>query len=151
MSGLRSVRAALMIALTWAIPWMVGGVAVNVFSGIGTTFRHQAVADIIHGLLVFAAAWAIIGAVNGLLFSLLLSTIGKRWRGGLNGLSVAVLGALAGSILPMAFFALLMPRGFTHLDGAVRGAVAVIALCAALGGLLGIATFAAARHNALER
>jgi hypothetical protein len=150
MSGLRSVRAALVIAIAWAIPWTVAGVVLNVFAGRRDLFQY-ATADIIRTVLIFAAAWALLGALNGLFFSLLLSTVGKRWRGGLDGLRVAALGAAAGSILPIAFFAVLVPRDFITYHGAPVVALAVVVLGAALGGMLGIATFAAARHEALDR
>ena len=151
MSAFRSVRAALTIALAWAIPWMIGGIAINVFAGIHGNFRYFALADIVRELLIFAAAWAFIGAVNGFLFSLMLSTVGKRWRGGLNGLSVGMLGAIAGSILPIAIFAAILPPGFAEKYQAVVAVLAVVLVGAGLGGLLGIATFAAARHEALDR
>jgi hypothetical protein len=64
---------------------------------------------------------------------------------------VALVGAIAGSTPPLVLIALLIARGSQAPSGAsVIVPIAFVALWGALGALLAVATFAAAKHEALE-
>ena len=144
------LRATLTIALTWAIPWMIGGVALSVALSRSRLGFDSPWPDLFRVLAVIAVLWAFVGAAQGLVFAIALWAIGRRWPRPLTGLSVALLGAIAGAIPPLVVIANLELRGAAAPDGLLMPVV-IIALFAALGALLAVATFAAAKHEALER
>ena len=135
------IRATLTIALTWAVPWMIGGTALSL-ALLGSRLGFA--------LALTAVLWGFVGAAQGLVFAIGLWAIGRRRPHALTGLTVALLGAIAGAAPPLVVIASAESRAGAAPDTIVLP-VAVIALFAALGALLGVATFAAAKHEALER
>jgi hypothetical protein len=148
----RSVRATLTIAIAWAVPWALGGAALSFLllrSRLGPFVLSTH--DLFSLLGMTLLTWGIGGAAQGVLFALILRTIGRHWRRPLTGLTVALLGAIAGSIPPLVLIALLIARrGQTPSGASVIAPMAIVALLGALGALLGVATFGAAKHEALE-
>jgi hypothetical protein len=148
----RSVRATLIIAIAWAIPWALGGAAFSFLllrSRLGPFVLSPP--ELFRVLGMALLMYGIAGAAQGVLFALILWTIGRHWRRPLTGLSVALLGAIAGSTPPLVLIALLIARGSQAPSGAsVIVPIAFVALWGALGALLAVATFAAAKHEALE-
>lgn len=134
-------RATLTIALTWAIPWMIGGTAFSL-ALLGSRLGF--------GLALTAVLWGVVGAAQGLVFAIALWAIGRRRPRPLTGLSVALLGAIAGAAPPVILIASAESRATVGPDSVLLP-IAVVALFAALGALLGVGTFAAAKHEALER
>jgi hypothetical protein len=147
----RRVRATLTIAAAWAIPWALGGAAFSFLllrSRIGPFTLSPP--ELFRVLGRFLLAWGVVGAAQGLLFALILWTVGRHWPR-LTGPSVALLGAIAGSTPPLIIMTLLFARvGHVPSGANAIAPLAVVALLGALGALLGVATFAAAKHEALE-
>jgi hypothetical protein len=139
------------MAVTWAIPWAVCGTAYSLLllrSGPGSLVVSPP--ELFRMLAIILLAWGIVGAAQGLLFGLILSTLGRHWPR-LTGPRVALLGAIAGSTPPLVLITLLFARVGHAPSGAIAIVpLAIIALLGALGALLGVATFAAAKHEALE-
>ena len=102
-------------------------------------------------LALTAVLWGFVGAAQGLVFAIGLWAIGRRRPQALTGLTVALLGAIAGAAPPLVVIASAASRDEAAPDSTILAPIAVIALFAALGALLGVATFAAAKHDALER
>lgn len=150
MSWLRRTRAALTITVVWAAAWIIVGLTISLI-GVGHQLATAGAREIMLVLALFAVGWGLVGAINGLAFSLVLSTLGHRWRRRLTGRSVALLGAMAGSIPPLLFIAIFFPRILTSGSNNFVLALAVLAILAVLGGLNAISTFAAARHEALGK
>src|SRR5437764_10727056 len=77
----RSVRATLTIAIVWAIPWALGGAA---FSLLLLRWRLGPFVLSTHDLFSLLGmtllTWGIAGAAQGVLFALILRTIGRHWR-----------------------------------------------------------------------
>jgi hypothetical protein len=106
--------------------------------------------DLLIALAIMAVLWGFVGAAQGLVFAIALWAIGRRRPRSLTGLSVALLGAIAGAAPPLVVIASAASRATVAPDN-VLPPIAVVALFAALGALLGLGTFAAAKHEALER
>ena len=136
------IRATVTIALSWAIPWMIGGTAFS----LALLGSHLGFA-----LALTAVLWGFVGAAQGLVFAIALWAIGRRRPRPLTGLGVALLGAIAGAVPPLIVIASAASRAEAAPDSTILAPVAVVALFAALGALLGVGTFAAAKHEALER
>jgi len=149
MTFLRRARASLVIACLWAIAWMAGGFLVTLWqylrfagtSGV-SVFRHE----VIGRLIALAIVWAVIGAVNGFFFSLILTTLGRRVRERLGKSTVAIFGALAGVVLPVLFGGLLLWSRMQADEWLpIKQVVAVAIVGAALGAVSALATFGLAR------
>ena len=136
------IRATVTIALSWAIPWMIGGTAFSL-----ALLRSR----LGFALALTAVLWGFVGAAQGLVFAIALWAIGRRRRRPLTGLGVALLGAIAGAAPPLVLIASAASHSGAEPDSTILPPIAVTALFAALGALLGVATFAAAKHEALER
>ena len=133
---LRRVRASLIIACLWAIGWATGGSLVTLIQYL----RFSHVLDF--SIVALAIVWAVIGAVNGFFFSLILTTLGRRVRERLGVLTVATFGALAGIVLPVIFGGLLLRARMQADEWLPIKQVVIIALVAAgLGAISAIATF----------
>ena len=144
------IRATVTIALTWAIPWMIGGTALSLALLWSRLAFNGSWPDLLRALVIMAVAWGFVGAAQGLVFAIALWAISRRRPRALTGLSVAVLGAIAGAMPPLVVIASAESRGGVA-PASVLLPIAVVALFAALGALLGVGTFAAAKHEALER
>jgi hypothetical protein len=107
-----------------------------------SVLRHE----FIGRLVALAIVWAVIGAVNGFFFSLILTTLGRRVRERLGKFTVATFGALAGVVLPVLFGGLLL-RARMQADEwlPIKQVVAVALVGAALGAVSALATFGLAR------
>ena len=142
---LRRVRASLIIACVWASAWATGGSLVTLLQYL--RFSHVLDFSIMRReifgrVAALAIVWAVIGAVNGFFFSLILTTLGRRVRERLGVLTVATFGALAGIVLPVIFGGLLLRARMQADEWLPIKHVVVIALVAAgLGAISAIATF----------
>jgi hypothetical protein len=107
-----------------------------------SVLRHE----FIGRLVALAIVWAVIGAVNGFFFSLILTTLGRRVRERLGKFTVATFGAFAGVVLPVLFGGLLL-RARMQADEwlPIKQVVAVALVGAALGAVSALATFGLAR------
>jgi len=148
MTFFRRARASLTIAFAWAIAWVIGGCLVSVAQYLrfmSTAFPMRR-GDIIGRFFALALIWAVIGAVNGFFFSLILTTLGRRARERLAVLRIAAFGALAGAVLPVLFGGLLL-RARMQADEwlPIKQVVAVAIIGAGLGAISAIATFGLAR------
>jgi len=154
MSFFRRARASLTIAFAWAIAWMMGGFLVSVVQYlrfIPTTFPMRR-SEILGRFLALSLIWAVIGAVNGFFFSLILTTLGRRTRERLGVLRIAAFGALAGVVLPVLFGGLLL-RARMQADEwlPIKQVIAVALVGAGLGAISAIATFGVARAPLTSR
>jgi len=149
MTFLRRARASVVIANTWAIGWMTVGTLI----GLWQILRRSIMLDLsmwrremLGPVLVLAVGWALVGAVNGLFFSLILTSLGRRVRERLGILTVATFGALAGVVLPLVFGGLLL-RARLQADEwlPIKQVVAIALIGAGLGAISAIATFGMAR------
>ena len=150
MSRFRRARAALTITGVWSVVWAVVGLTMSVLFGYGHELSTSPAAEVTRILTIALLIWALVGAINGLTFSVVLATLGRRWRRPLTGLSVALFGAISGSIPPLILMSILTQ---TIRNGGLPvfvEALAFTAVWASLGGFLGLATFGAARHEALQ-
>lgn len=149
MTFLRRARASLVIASLWAIAWMTGGFLVTFWQYLRLSIRldfSMLRSEIMGRLFALAMIWAVIGAVNGFFFSLILTTLGRRVRERLGILTIATFGALAGVVLPVLFGGLLLK--FRMQSGEtlpIREVLAVALVGAGLGAVSAIATFGLAR------
>lgn len=149
MTFLRRARASLVIACLWATAWMIGGCLVTLYQylRVATTmgfsvFRHE----IIGRLIALAAVWAVIGAVNGFFFSLILGTLGRRVRERLGVRTIAAFGALAGVVLPVLFGGLLLKFRMAAGESLpIREVIGIALVGAGLGAVSAVATFGLAR------
>jgi len=152
MTFFRRVRASLVIALAWAIAWMTGGflVAVSQYLRFARAVNLAMTASQIVGrLCALAVVWAVIGAVNGFLFSLILTTLGRRVRQRLGLFTVAAFGGLAGLVLPVVFGGLLLKFRMEAGEWLpIKEVVGIALVGAALGALSAMATFGLARGPA---
>jgi hypothetical protein len=130
---------------------MVGGTALSlvllgsrhVFNGPWTNLARA--------IVIMAVGWGFVGAAQGLVFAIALWAITRRRARPLTGLGVALLGAIAGAAPPLVVMASAVSRSGSAPNSTILLPLAVVGLFAALGALLGVATFAAAKHEALER
>jgi hypothetical protein len=149
MSFLRRARASVIIAGLWAIAWYIGGFLVNLWQYLRLSitlgfsiWRHGTIGR----MVALALVWAVIGAVNGFFFSLILTTLGRRRRERPGLLTVATFGALAGVVLPALFGGLLLK--FRMQSGEwlpIKQVIGVAIVGAGLGAVSAIATFGLAR------
>ena len=148
MTFLRRARASLIIACLWAIAWAAGGSLVTLWQylRISTPPFPMTRGPIFGRLFALALVWAVIGAVNGFFFSLILTTLGRRVRERLGKFTVATFGALAGVVLPAVFGGLLL-RSRMQADEwlPIKQVVAIALVGAALGAVSALATFGLAR------
>ena len=90
MRGLRGIRAALSIGVSWAIAWSIG-----------------------------RAIFAVVGGLNGILFSVVLATLPRRLRDRLRLPLVGAFGAFGGAVPPVAVsLAFLTQQAFDVSDAA---------------------------------
>jgi hypothetical protein len=129
---------------------MIGGTALSLALLWSRPALEQPWRDLLIALAIMAVLWGFVGAAQGLVFAIALWAIGRRRARPLTGLSVALLGAIAGAAPPLVVIASAASRATVAPDN-VLPPIAVVALFAALGALLGLGTFAAAKHEALER
>lgn len=144
MTFLRRARASLVIACLWSIAWATGGFLVSLWQYLRLSIlldfsiRRAALGR----LVALAVVWAVIGAVNGFFFSLILTTFGRRVRERLGVLTVAAFGALAGVVLPLVFGGLLLRSRMEAGEWLpIRQLIAVALVAAGLGAVSAIATF----------
>lgn len=146
MSFLRRARASLVIACLWAIAWMTGGLMVTLWQYLRIAMRVDLSImmrrELVGRLIALAIVWAIIGAVNGFFFSLILTTLGRRVRERLGVLKVAAFGALAGVVLPVLFGGLLLSARMQADEWLpIKQVIAIALVGAGLGAVSAIATF----------
>lgn len=148
MTFLRRARASLIIACLWAIAWAAGGSLVTLlqYLRISTAPFPITRGQIFGRLFALAIVWAVIGAVNGFFFSLILTTLGRRVHEWFGKFTVATFGALAGVVLPVVFGGLLL-RSRMQADEwlPIKQVVVVAIVGAALGAVSALATFGLAR------
>lgn len=153
MTFLRRARASLIIACLWAVAWMMGGFLISLwqflhFSNTGYSIERATLGR----LAALAVIWAVIGAVNGFFFSLILTTLGRRLRERLGVLTIGTFGALAGAVLPVVFGGLLlMSRMQADEWLPIRQVIAIALVGAGLGAVSAIATFGLARAPLTSR
>jgi hypothetical protein len=135
----RRLRAAAVLAVLWGAAWTVGGAALGMYR-----IRHGGMefdwvrsnADVLRYVILFSAAWGGIGAANGLAFSGVLATLGRRSAPPrITAARVAQWGATGGLVLPTLFlvFLALDEAADLHADTVVAflgGAATLGALCA---------------------
>jgi hypothetical protein len=145
MALIRRARAALVIAFAWAIAWTVGGflVALSQYLRFAKTLNVSWTRpQIIGRICALALVWAVIGAVNGFFFSLILGTLGRRVRERLGILNIAAFGSLAGVLLPVVFGGLLLKYRMQSGESLpIREVLGVALVGAVLGAISAIATF----------
>lgn len=150
MTFLRRARASLIIASLWAIAWAVGGALVTLWQYLRVSMKldlpMMTGREIIGRLIALAIVWAVIGAINGFFFSLILTTLGRRARERLGKLTVATFGALAGIVLPVIFGGLLLKSRMEAGEWLpIRQVIAIAIVGAALGAISALATFGLAK------
>lgn len=148
MTFLRRARASLVIACLWAVAWATGGFLVSLWQylRLSTALDFSIRRAAFGRLVALAVVWAVIGAVNGFFFSLILTTLGRRLRERLAVLPVAAFGALAGVVLPVIFGGLLLRSRMEAGEWLpIRQVIAVALVGAGLGAVSAIATFGLAR------
>jgi len=93
---LRRLRAAFSFAVLWAAVWLLVGMVVAWFSGW--------TADSLRNLPSwYPVLWTLLGASGGVIFALLLATLGRHHTlSDLSARGVARWGAAAGAALPIA-------------------------------------------------
>ena len=155
MSFFRRARASLIIACLWAFAWMTGGFLVTLWQYLRLSIRldfSMIRSEIIGRLFALSIVWAVIGAVNGFFFSLILTTLGRRMRERLGVLPVAAFGALAGIVLPVLFGGLLLGSRMQAGEWLpIKQVIAVALVGAGLGAVSAIATFGLARAPLTSR
>lgn len=110
--GLRRLRGAIGMGLTWGIAWALGGVLIGVLSTLGPAPFWDAVFRVFDAPL---PALAIPGFVGGVLFSLVLGVAGRRRR--FEELSLprfAAWGAFGGLLLALVPTVMVL-LGLAHL------------------------------------
>lgn len=124
---LRRLRGAMGMGLTWGIAWALGGLLFGLLSTLGPARFWNAIFAVFDAPL---PALAIPGFVGGVLFSLVLGTLGRRRR--FEELSLArfaAWGALGGLLLALVPAALVLV-GLAHLG---RPDASLLTLTLALG------------------
>lgn len=149
---LRRLKAAGVITIAWAIAWCLGGVVLGALSFLRLNVLLRGGLPVLEAgriVMFFALVWAAIGGINGLAFSTLLGILGPRRQGRLSMLTVAGLGAIAGSIIPLVIGLALLPIEirYGNLSG-VLGYLGVTTFGAVLGAISAGATFGIARVGA---
>ena len=125
---MRRLRAALFIAIVWAIVWAFVGVLVAVLYGRPRDFEYW---------LFGGASWAVLGLINGSLFSLVLAILERS--GTVESISygrIMLWGALGSLVVPvLATVGGIITFGMAGMWSAVAvpiaTAVSVGAVCAA--------------------
>jgi len=149
MTFLRRARASLVIACLWATGWMTGGFLVTLWQYLRLSMTLDFSIwrrEIIGRLFALAVIWAVIGAVNGFFFSLILTTLGRRARERLGVRAIAAFGALAGAVLPVLFGGLLLKFRMAAGESLpIKQVIGVALVGAGLGAVSAVATFGLAR------
>ena len=131
-------RAALVLSTFWGIIWSLGGTAVGYYRArTEPMFLHSIRnwGDVVQVVILHAAVWGLIGAIQSLVFAGVLTVLGRRvGSAGLRAGHVAAWGALAGLVLPAAFLLYLL--GYESRFGG--GAPPLIAYFLLLGGGAGL-------------
>jgi hypothetical protein len=131
-------RAALVLSTLWGIIWSLGGTAVGFYRArTDHMFLHsiRSWGDVVQVVFLHAAAWGLVGAIQGLAFAGVLTVLGRRvGAAGLRAWRVAAWGALAGLILPAGL--LLYMLGYESRRGG--GAPPFNAYVVLLGGGAGL-------------
>lgn len=147
---MRGIRAALSIGVSWAIAWSIGG-AIFAIVRLAVLLVALAKSDValpVHEITAMigtaALFFAIVGGLNGVFFSVVLATLGRRLRDRLRLPLVGAFGALAGAVLPVALSLAFLIELAPDVSGESLGIVGIGAL---LGCISAMATFAVARTD----
>lgn len=145
---LRKLRGALGMALTWAVAWGLGGLLLAVVLYVlGPGFGPISFWTLAPAL---AARTGMLGFVGGGAFATVLGTIHRKRRlGELGALPMALWGALAGLVMPVA--------GIAVIVGAAGGGIPLRAILGpsvivfgGLGALTSVATIKLAQRGVEE-
>jgi hypothetical protein len=140
----RRLRAAAVLAVLWGAAWTVGGAALGMYR-----IRHGGMefdwvrsgTDVLRYVVLFSVAWGGIGAANGLAFSGVLATLGRRSaRRRITAGRVAQWGAIGGLVLPTLFLVFLAFDEVADLHA--ETVVPFLGGAATLGALCALGTFA---------
>jgi hypothetical protein len=144
---LRRFRAALSIALFWALVWLPLGVALGLYAGSRPPQPYDVLGRPV-ALLNFVTAWTMWGALSGGVFAVVLAAAERRRTiENLSTARTAVWGALGGVALPLLLIVIDMLRTPVGVRGySWRFPLLVLAVSAALGAGCAAATLGLARR-----
>jgi hypothetical protein len=133
---LRRLRAAVVLAVAWAVLWAPFGVATELLLAVWVTGLGLSGRDMLFLVGAGAVGGALWGLASGLLFSAALAAVERR--GAVEHLErrrILGWGALSGAAFPTVLFAVIDQGSATLLD-AIVAALAIIGLSASYGALV---------------
>jgi hypothetical protein len=144
----RRLRAALSIALLWALGWLPIGLVLALFADS----RGPQPSDVISrpvAVPLFVAAWTVWGALSGGAFALVLAVSERRRTiETLSTARTAVWGALGAVVLPLVLTSIDLVRTDSGLLGySWRFPLLVLGVSATLGAACAATTLALARRS----
>jgi hypothetical protein len=145
MMSFRKLRAILVIALTWAMLWVVGGFLLMALLALPSFLTAGRASVIGPWLLMPLAMFASIGAAMGVAFATGLAVAGRRGGWALTRARAVSLGAVGGAGCYLLFM-LGLSLTFGWEFGLSLGSLATYG---ALGALTGIVTYGTAARGTL--